>query len=98
MKLNNVLLKPIVTEKSNAQVTKHNRYTFKVDKRSNKIEIKKAVESFYGITVVDVNTSTTAGKVKNRQTKSGLVTGIKGGYKKAFITVKEGENIDLYSY
>ncbi len=98
MKLTDILIRPIVTEKSNAMQSKLNRYTFKVDKRANKLEIKKAVEQFYGVSVADVNTSTTPGKNKSRYTKSGFITGQKPGYKKAFVTIAEGETIDLYAY
>jgi large subunit ribosomal protein L23 len=98
MKLTEVLIKPIVTEKSNAQQTKLNRYAFKVDRRANKLEIKKAIETFYGVTVQDVNTAVMPGKNKSRYTKSGFITGQKPAYKKAFVTVTEGESIDLYTY
>jgi large subunit ribosomal protein L23 len=98
MKLTDVLIKPIVTEKSNAQQTKLNRYAFKVDKKANKLEIKKAVETFYGVNVQDVNTAVMPGKNKSRYTKSGFITGQKPSYKKAYVTVAEGESIDLYTY
>jgi large subunit ribosomal protein L23 len=98
MKLTDVLIKPIVTEKSNAQSTKLNRFAFKVDRKANKLEIKKAVESFYGVTVKDVNTAVMPGKNKSRFTKSGFITGQKPSYKKAYVTVAEGETIDLYTY
>jgi large subunit ribosomal protein L23 len=97
MKLSEVLIKPILTEKANAQQDKLRRYAFKVAKKANKLEIKKAVESFYGVTVTGVNTSVVPGKNKSRFTKSGVISGRKPSYKKAFVTVAEGENIDLYS-
>lgn len=97
MKLTEVLVKPILTEKANAQQEKLRRYAFKVNRRANKLEIKKAVEDFYGVSVTDVNTAVAPGKNKSRQTKTGLVQGIKGPYKKAFVTIAEGESIDLYS-
>lgn len=92
-----VLIKPILTEKANAQQDKLRRYAFKVARKANKLEIKKAIESFYGVTVTNVNTSVTPGKNKSRFTKAGVISGRKPGYKKAYITVAEGENIDLYS-
>jgi large subunit ribosomal protein L23 len=98
MKLTEVLIKPIVSEKSNILTSKFGRYSFKVDRRANKLEIKKAVEVFYGVTVEDVNTSVMPGKNKSRYTKSGFITGQKPAYKKAVVTVAAGENIDLYSY
>ena len=97
MKLSEVLIKPILSEKANAQQEKLRRYAFRVAKKANKIEIKKAVESFYGVTVVDVNTSVSPGKNKSRFTKAGVINGRKPNFKKAFVTVAEGENIDLYS-
>lgn len=64
MKLSEVLLKPILTEKANAQQEKLRRYAFKVAKKANKLEIKKAIESFYGVTVTNVNTTVAPGKNK----------------------------------
>lgn len=97
MKLTEVLIKPILTEKANAQQEKLRRYAFKVDRRANKLEIKKAVEDFYGVSVVDVNTAVVPGKNKARYTKAGFIQGMKGAYKKALVTVADGETIDLYS-
>src|SRR3954468_1589859 len=97
MKLSEVLIKPILTEKANGQQDKLRRYAFKVAKKANKLEIKKAVEEFYGVNVVDVNTSVVPGKNKTRFTKAGFISGQKPGYKKAFVTVAEGETIDLYA-
>ena len=97
MKLSEVLVKPILTEKANAQQEKLRRYAFKVDRRANKLEIKKAVEEFYGVNVIDVNTAVVPGKNKTRYTKAGFIQGMKGAYKKALVTVAEGESIDLYS-
>jgi large subunit ribosomal protein L23 len=97
MKSSDILIRPILTEKANAQQEKLRRYAFKVNKGANKLEIKKAVEEFYGITVVDVNTVIVPGKARSRSTKAGLIVGRKPGYKKALITVAEGESIDLYS-
>ncbi len=97
MKLTEVLIKPLLTEKANAQQEKLRRYAFKVDRRANKLEIKKAVEEFYGVNVVDVNTAVVPGKNKARYTKAGFIQGMKGAYKKALVTVADGESIDLYS-
>ena len=97
MKPSDVLIKPILTEKANAQQDKLRRYAFKVAKKANKLEIKKAIESFYGVTVTNVNTSVTPAKNKSRFTKAGVISGRKPSYKKAFVTVAEGESIDLYS-
>ncbi len=96
MKLSEVLVKPILTEKANAQQEKLRRYTFRVDRKANKLEIKKAIEEFYSVKVKDVNTVVVPGKNKTRYTKAGFVKGQKSAYKKAMITVAEGETIDLY--
>lgn len=97
MKLSEVLVKPILTEKANGQQESLRRYAFKVARKSNKLEIKKAIEAFYGVTVVDVNTAVVPGKNKTRYTKKGFTKGQKPAYKKAMVTVAEGETIDLYS-
>jgi large subunit ribosomal protein L23 len=97
MKLSEVLIKPILTEKANAQQEKLRRYAFRVARKANKLEIKKAVEEFYGVSVVDVNTTVVPGKNKTRFTKAGYIQGQKPAYKKALVTVAEGETIDLYS-
>jgi large subunit ribosomal protein L23 len=98
MKASEVLKQPIVTEKVNKQTEKFNRYSFVVDKRANKLEIKKAVEEFYNVRVDDVNTCVVPGKTKSRMTKAGILTGRKPSYKKATITVAAGETIDLYAF
>ncbi len=97
MKPSEVLIKPILTEKANSQQEKLRRYAFKVARKANKLEIKKAVESFYGVTVTEVNTAVVPGKNKTRFTKGGFVSGRKPAYKKAMVTVADGETIDLYS-
>jgi large subunit ribosomal protein L23 len=91
------LIKPILTEKANNQQEKLRRYAFKVARKANKLEIKKAVEEFYGVTIIDVNTLVIPGKNKTRYTKKGFVKGQKPAYKKALVTVAEGETIDLYT-
>ena len=97
MKVSDILVKPILTEKANGQQEKLRRYAFRVDKKANKLEIKKAIEVFYGVTVVNVNTAIVPAKSKSRFTKAGVISGRKPGYKKAFVTVAEGETIDLYA-
>lgn len=96
MKHSEVLIKPILSEKVNKQTEKMNRYAFVVNRKANKLEIKKAVEAFYGVQVKEVNTTVMPGKTKVRNTKSGLLVGRKPAKKKAFVTVAEGETIDLY--
>ena len=97
MKPSDVLIKPVLSEKVNRLTEKFNRYTFIVDRRANKLEIKKAVEEFYGIQVQEVNTLVMPSKAKVRNTKAGLISGRKPAKKKAIVTVAEGESIDLYS-
>lgn len=96
MKLTEVLIKPVLTEKANADQEKLRRYAFKVARKANKLEIKKAIEEFYGVTVTEVNTAVVPGKNKTRYTKAGFVKGQKPAYKKALVTVAEGESINLY--
>ena len=96
MKPSDVLIKPILSEKINKQTEKMNHYAFVVDRKANKLEIKKAVEEFYGVQVQNVNTTIIPSKAKSRYTKAGFVHGRKPSKKKAFVTIAEGESIDLY--
>jgi large subunit ribosomal protein L23 len=73
------------------------RYTFVVGKQANKLEIKRAVEEFYGVKVADVNTVVVPAKSKTRFTKAGLLAGRKPSYKKAVVTLAEGDTIDLFA-
>lgn len=97
MKPADILIRPVITEKVNLQIERSGRYTFVVDKRANKLEVKKAVEEFYGVKVNDVNTIVVPGKNKSRFTKAGLLKGVKPSYKKAVVTLEEGDTIDLFS-
>jgi len=92
-----ILLKPIVTEKMTMQGDSLNRYGFIVDKKANKIQIKSAIEEMYGVSVEAVNTMRYLGKKKSRYTKSGIIEGRVNSYKKAVVTLTEGEKIDFYS-
>ena len=80
-----------------AQGEEMNRYGFVVEKNANKLQIKKAVEELYGVNVASVNTMVYGGKLKSRNTKTGLVKGKTNSYKKAVITLEDGETIDFYS-
>ncbi|KOF03565.1 LSU ribosomal protein L23P [Roseivirga ehrenbergii] len=91
-----VLKKPLVTEKVSA-LNEKGKYGFVVDYKANKIEIKVAVEQMYGVTVEDVNTMRYSGKTKSRMTKSRVVQGQTSAFKKAIVTVAEGDVIDFYS-
>ncbi len=92
-----ILIRPIVTEKMTEQGEKLNRFGFIVDINANKIQIKKAVEDLYSVTVDSVNTMRYAGKNKSRFTKTGIIKGKTKAYKKAIITLVEGDTIDFYS-
>jgi large subunit ribosomal protein L23 len=92
-----VLIKPLITEKMSALSEKRNQYGFVVSRQANKVEIRKAVESQYGVTVTDVNTMVYMGKSKKRYTKTGILDGRTNHFKKAMITVAEGDVIDFYA-
>ena len=94
--MSNILIKPIVTEKSTKLGEKFHRYAFRVEKDANRLQIKKAIEAAYNVKVEDVNTATLPGKMKVRQTKQGVARGMKASYKKAYVTLKEGQEIDFY--
>lgn len=92
------IVKPLVTEKMTKITEKQqNRYGFVVRPEANKLQIKKEVEGLYNVTVVSVNTLNYAGKRSSRYTKAGLIRGQKNAFKKAIVTVKEGDVIDFYS-
>lgn len=92
-----IIIEPIVTEKLTAMADKFHRYGFRVQPDANKIEIAKAVEEMYQVTVVDVNTLNQRGKKKQRYTKTGLIKGKESSFKKAIVTLKDGDSIDFYS-
>jgi len=92
-----ILIKPIITEKMTAMGEKSGRYGFVVERTANKLQIKKAVEAMYSVTVESVNTMVAPGKAKSRNTKSKVVVGNTGRYKKAIVTLQSGNTIDFYS-
>ena len=92
-----IIIKPVVTEKMTSLGEKYSRYGFRVTPNANKIQIKKAVEDLYKVTVESVNTIQVAGKNKSRYTKAGIIKGKTASYKKAIVTLKKGEVIDFYS-
>ena len=91
------IIKPLVTEKMTGITEKQNKFGFIVRPDANKIEIKKEVEAQYNVTVTDVNPCIYAGKNKSRYTRSGLLKGRTNAFKKAIVTLKEGDVIDFYS-
>ena len=92
-----IIIKPIVTVKMTQLGDKLNSYGFRVQKEANKIEIKKAIEEAYSVTVTDVNTSIVAPKKKSRYVRGGVVTGATSPYKKGFVRLIVGDKIDFYS-
>ena len=92
-----ILIKPINSEKAELISELNNRYTFVVDKRANKIEIKNAVESAYGVAVTKVRTMIYPATRAVKYTKKGISTALNGAYKKAIVDIAEGETIDLYN-
>lgn len=92
-----ILIRPLITEKMTRLTEKLGQYGFVVDKGANKLQIKEAVEQMYGVTVKDVRTMILPAKATSRYTKGGLVRGRKAAYKKAIVTLVEGDAIDFYS-
>ncbi|NCX96045.1 MAG: 50S ribosomal protein L23 [Chitinophagia bacterium] len=96
MKPTDILVRPIISEKVNKQMEQEGKYSFVVGKAANKLEIKKAIEDFYGVKVASVNTAIMPSKSKTRFTKAGFLKGRKPSYKKAIIALEEGETIDIF--
>jgi len=97
MDISKIIIKPVITEKSSQLSEKLNKYTFVVNKKATKSQIKKAIELLYNVKVEKVNTLIQRGKRYLIYTKRGISKGRKPFYKKAIITLKEGYKIDLYS-
>lgn len=95
--MNEILIRPLVTEKMTTIQDKLGKYGFIVDKNANKIEIKKAIQKTYGVTVEKINTLRYDGKRKSRYTQMGVISGRTLGYKKAVVTLKAGDTIDFYA-
>lgn len=91
------IIKPLVTEKMTTITEKENKYGFIVRPEANKLEIKKEVEDLYNVTVKAVNTISYGGRAKRRYTRTGIVKGRTNAFKKAIVTLKEGDKIDFYS-
>ncbi len=92
-----IIIKPIISEKMTQTAEKYNRYGFMVTREAAKPEIKREVEAVYGVKVVRVNTLIQRGKVQNRNTKAGVITGQKNNFKKAYVFVDKDQKIDFYS-
>ncbi len=91
-----VLIRPIISERSQKLTKKLGTYLFVVDKKANKVEIKKAVEQMYGVSVDSVNTLIRPGKQKTRYTRKGVIAGQTKAVKRAYVTLSKGEEIDFY--
>jgi large subunit ribosomal protein L23 len=92
-----IIIKPIVTEKQTGITDKMpNRVGFRVSPDANKLEIKAAIEEMYGVKVAKINTANYSGKRKSRFTKTGTLTGREAAFKKAIVTLKEGDTIDFF--
>lgn len=92
-----IIIKPLITERMTELGEKLNRFGFVVNKKATKPEIRAAVESLYNVKVLSVNTNIYGGKKRVRNTKSGVIEGRTSAYKKAIVTLQEGEKIDFYS-
>lgn len=96
--MSNIIKKPLITEKATQDSELNNRFAFVVDRKANKIEIKKAIEKMYGVSIESVRTLTYGGgKPSVKYTNKGIVEQRNSVWKKAIVTVAEGETIDLYS-
>ena len=91
-----ILVKPLITEKTEGLSDALNQYSFLVHKNANKIEIRNAVERMYSVNVASVNTAIMPAKSKNRNTRSGVIKGRVSSYKKAVVTLAQGEEIDFF--
>jgi len=95
--MHQILIRPLITEKmTNITADQSNKYGFIVNTKANKIEIKKAIQDKFSVTVVDVRTINYDGKTKTQFRKSGRFVGKTAKYKKAIITLKKGETIELF--
>lgn len=91
-----ILIKPVITEKSTKLADTRDTYSFVVNRGANKLEISAAVEKMFNVSVKRVNTAVIPGKPKSRSSKTAIVRGTKSSYKKAFVTLAPGEKIDFF--
>ena len=91
-----ILIKPVISEKATSNSEVLGQYSFYVDTKANKLQIKEAVEKTYGVSVVSVSTLVSAPKVKTRYTKTGFQTGKTNKLKKAIVSLAEGQEIELF--
>jgi large subunit ribosomal protein L23 len=91
-----ILIKPIISEKAEMLSEKKGQYSFVVNRKANKLQIRKAVENQYSVNVTSVNTMVMPGKAKSRFTRAGAIQGRVSSFKKAVVTLAEGEVIDFF--
>ena len=92
-----IIIKPIISEKQTKITDKFpTRFAFRVAPDANKIQVKDAIEAMYNVKVEKVNTMNYSGKRKGRNTKSGYIVGKTAAFKKAIVTLKEGDTIDIF--
>jgi large subunit ribosomal protein L23 len=92
-----IIIKPIITEKATTASELNNCYSFSVNTKANKVEIKKAVEATYGVSVEKVRTMNYGPERKTKFTKTGVQQGKTNAIKKAIVKVAEGDAIDFYN-
>jgi len=91
-----ILKKPLITEKANMLTDKLKKLTFVVEKTATKDQIKSSIEKLYNVEVTSVNTMRYAGKLKAKNTKKGMMIGRRDAFKKAVVSLKDGDTIDFY--
>ncbi len=94
--MGSILKRPLITEKSQIATDKLQKYGFVVEKKATKNEIKAEIEKLYSVNIQSVNTMIYAGKTKSKNTKKGVFSGRTPAFKKAFVTLQEGESIDFF--
>jgi large subunit ribosomal protein L23 len=96
MKKLKILIRPLYTEKIAKLQDEENKYAFEVDRKSNKIEIRKEIENRFEVKVTKIQTMTVRGKMRQQMTRAGRFYGRRPDWKKAVVTLAEGDNIDLF--
>ena len=94
--MHQILIRPLITEKMTNSSAEKGKFGFVVNPKANKIQIAEAIEKKFNVHVISVKTINHSGKTKTQFRKSGRFTGKTSGYKKAIVTLKEGESIELF--
>ena len=95
--MGDIIIRPMVTERLTEEAERFNRYGFIVDRKANKIQIRESIEKMYSVSVTGVRTMNYMGKKNTSFTTSGMIKGNKSSYKKAIVTVADGDSIDFYA-